>query len=99
VSVSRHHAVLLAIVVLAACAGEPQGSPSAATPSPSRDPISGQLPPGCQQIDLRGPDGQPIDLTGMWSVVVLEQDYALEHDIYLRNYYADTLVPVMPSGG
>jgi hypothetical protein len=36
-------------------------------PSSSAGSISGELPPGCEPIDLRGPDGRPIDLNGAWS--------------------------------
>lgn len=63
----RLHAAFLAAVVLVGCVGSPEGSPSPSTPSASTGAISGQFPPGCEPIDLRGPDGQPTDLTGAWT--------------------------------
>jgi hypothetical protein len=60
-------AAFLATVVFAGCVAEPQGSPSAGSPASSGGPISGQLPPECEPIDLRGLDGQRIDLTGVWT--------------------------------
>jgi hypothetical protein len=42
-----------------------------ATPPPSSGasarPGGGELPPGCEPIDLRSPNGQQIDLGGAWS--------------------------------
>jgi hypothetical protein len=38
---------------------DPSGSPAA---------VSG-LPPGCETIDLRAPDGSPVDLEGVWDDV------------------------------
>lgn len=53
---------------LAACSGSPTSSPSAASPSPSpEDGGAGNLPAGCGPIDLIGPSGQRIDLTGEWA--------------------------------
>lgn len=60
-------AAVLATIVLAGCVGEPVGSPSPSTSPTSTRPISGHLPPGCEPIDLRSRDGQPIDLTGAWT--------------------------------
>ena len=57
--------VLLAAGWLVGCIET--SSPSMAPPSASPGAISGELPPGCEPIDLRGPDGRPIDLTGAWS--------------------------------
>lgn len=59
-------AAILAASLLAGCVAEPVGSPSPSTLPTSSPPISGQLAPGCEPIDLRGPDGQPVDLTGAW---------------------------------
>jgi hypothetical protein len=46
-------------------------SVSPATPPPSSGASSGlgsgELPPGCEPIDLRSPNGQQIDLTGAWT--------------------------------
>jgi len=53
------YSTLLAAVLLAGCTGTPSGSASSAPPTSTADPIGGQLPPGCEPIDLRGPDGQP----------------------------------------
>ena len=57
--------VLLSAGWLVGCT-EPSSS-STPAPSASAGSISGELPPGCDPIDLRGPDGDPIDLTGAWS--------------------------------
>jgi hypothetical protein len=57
--------VLVAAAWLVGCAApSPLSTP---LPSASVGPITGELPPGCEPIDLRGPDGRPIDLTGAWS--------------------------------
>jgi hypothetical protein len=56
---------LLAAGSLVGCVATP--SLSTPVPSASAGSISGELPPGCEPIDLRGPDGGPIDLTGAWS--------------------------------
>lgn len=56
---------LAAAAWLVGCASS--STPSTPLPSASAGPISGELPPGCEPIDLRGPDGRPIDLTGAWS--------------------------------
>lgn len=56
---------LLAAGWLVGCVATP--SPGSPVPSASAGSISGELPPGCEPIDLRGPDGRPIDLSGAWS--------------------------------
>lgn len=56
---------LVAAAGLVGCASAP--TPSMPLPSASGGSISGELPPGCEPIDLRGPDGRAIDLTGAWS--------------------------------
>lgn len=57
--------IMLAAGWLVGCVATP--SPSTPAPSASAGSISGELPTGCEPIDLRGPDGRPIDLTGVWS--------------------------------
>ncbi len=57
---------LFVLVGVAACTSSP--SPTV-TPSPSAsDPIeqTGNLPPGCETIDLRSPDGERVVLDGTW---------------------------------
>jgi hypothetical protein len=49
-----------------ACASPPAASPSMAEPAGSLAADRG-LPPGCQVMDLRGPTGERIDLTGEWA--------------------------------
>jgi hypothetical protein len=56
---------LVAAGLLVGCVPTP--SPSTSAPSAAAGSISGELPPGCEPIDLRGPDGRTIDLTGAWS--------------------------------
>ena len=56
---------LVAAALLGGCGATP--SPSTPAPSASAGSISGELPPGCEPIDLRGPDGRPVNLTGAWS--------------------------------
>ena len=62
---TRRIALFLVGLVLVGCAAP--SPPSTPLPSASVASISGELPPGCEPIDLRGPDGQPIDLSGAWS--------------------------------
>jgi len=57
------------MAALTACASVPAvpaASPSHAEPSASLNRGRG-LPPGCETIDLRGPTGERIDLTGEWT--------------------------------
>jgi hypothetical protein len=56
----------LALVALAACSAAPSLEPSPSGASSSAGPV-GQLPAGCAPIDLRGPDGERVDLTGTWA--------------------------------
>jgi hypothetical protein len=58
---------MLAALLIVGCTAS--GAPATPSPSPGASAaLSGdELPPGCEPIDLRGPDGQPIDLTGAWS--------------------------------
>jgi len=52
---------------LAACSGPSTPNPAAASPtSSSEDRDASNLPAGCGPIDLVGPSGQRIDLTGEW---------------------------------
>jgi len=58
-------ALLGAACVVAACT--PTAAPSSTVPqteSPAAE--VGNLPPGCDPIDLRSPDGQAVDLNGTW---------------------------------
>jgi hypothetical protein len=59
-------AVTLGLLALAACTSTPSAEPSASAAS-SAGGLSGQLPAGCDPIDLRGPDGERVDLTGTWA--------------------------------
>jgi hypothetical protein len=58
--------LLLALVLLAACTASPSLEPSAPAASSSAGPV-GQFPAGCAPIDLRGPNGDRVDLTGTWT--------------------------------
>ena len=59
-------AVMAALTACASAPAAPSAGPSNAEPSASLSPGLG-LPPGCQTIDLRGPTGERIDLTGEWA--------------------------------
>lgn len=59
-------AVMAALTACASAPAAPSAGPSNAQPSASLSPGLG-LPPGCETIDLRGPTGERIDLTGEWS--------------------------------
>ena len=64
---SRRFWLMVVLFGLAtACGSPPAASPSTAEPSGSLAADRG-LPPGCQVIDLRGPTGERIDLTGEWA--------------------------------
>jgi hypothetical protein len=56
-------AILLAFV--SACNTAP-ASPSSTIQPPSESQAAGGLPPDCEPITLRDPDGQRVDLTGAW---------------------------------
>jgi hypothetical protein len=62
----RSTAGLLALVALAACSGSASLEPSGSAASSSRG-LTGQFPAGCEPIDLRGPDGERLDLSGTWA--------------------------------
>ena len=49
-----------------ACAGSPSPSPSIAGPS-ATTPVQAGVPPGCEPVDLRGPDGERVELSGSWA--------------------------------
>jgi hypothetical protein len=58
-----------AVLVVGACTSSVEPSESeapSAAPSASFAP-AGNLPPGCEPIDLRGPAGERVDLNGIWS--------------------------------
>ncbi|MGH2488989.1 MAG: hypothetical protein ACRDFR_05175, partial [Candidatus Limnocylindria bacterium] len=59
-------AVMAALTACASAPAAPSAGPSNAEPSASLSPGLG-LPRGCQTIDLRGPTGERIDMTGEWS--------------------------------
>jgi hypothetical protein len=63
--------VVSALLATAACT--PTTAPSAshalsAAPSTSSGPV-GDLPPGCEPIDIRAPTGERVDLNGEWTEV------------------------------
>ena len=58
-------ALLGVACLIAACT--PTSAPSSSVPpteSPAAEP--GNLPPGCEPINLRSPAGEAVDLTGVW---------------------------------
>jgi hypothetical protein len=59
----------LIVAALVGCASPANTqSPSAGVGSPaeSGEPDAGNLPAGCEPIELRGPDGSPVELDGTW---------------------------------
>lgn len=61
--------LMVVIGLVTACASAPAApgaNPYSAEPVPSVNTARG-LPPGCETIDLRGPTGERIDLTGEWT--------------------------------
>ncbi len=63
---ARWTTALAILVAVMGCQPATAG-PSSTTPLPSASPRSGVgLPPDCQRIDLRDPDGARVDLTGEW---------------------------------
>jgi len=58
--------LLLGVLVLGACMPSTQPSASAEASRSASASVVGNLPPGCQPIDLRAPSGERIDLTGTW---------------------------------
>ncbi len=58
-------ALIGAAIVVAACTPSP-APPTATPPTESLPAEVGNLPPGCDPIDLRTPSGQTVDLTGIW---------------------------------
>jgi hypothetical protein len=64
----RRFSLLAAVLVIAGCT-QASGAPSAASQpasAPSSVPPAGNLPPGCEPIELRAPDGTRVDLGGTW---------------------------------
>jgi hypothetical protein len=59
-------AVLFGAVWLSGCLSAAP-APSAGTPPPSSSQDASGFVTDCQPIDLRGPDGQRVDLTGAWT--------------------------------
>jgi hypothetical protein len=49
-----------------ACVASPSLTPSIAEPSATA-PVQVGAPPGCEPVDLRGPDGERVDLSGGWA--------------------------------
>ena len=64
--IAKWSATWLVLAALVACTASPSLEPSASAASSSGGP-SGQFPAGCGPIDLRGPDGERVDLTGTWA--------------------------------
>ena len=65
VTAAAFAALLAALVSCTSPSGTPGPSAADSGPEASDATVSG-LPPGCANIDLRAPDGSPIDLEGEW---------------------------------
>lgn len=57
--------LIVLAVLSAACVGSPSPTPSIG-PSATA-PVQAGAPTGCEPIDLRGPDGAAVDLSGSWA--------------------------------
>jgi hypothetical protein len=56
------------VVLVAACSGSPSVEPSTSAGDPSASAVAaGPLPPGCDPIELRAPDGGLFVLDGPWA--------------------------------
>jgi hypothetical protein len=62
---TRLMAVAVIALNVAACQSS-SAEPSLSSPSASATPPFSNFPTGCAPIDLRGPDGSEVDLTGEW---------------------------------
>jgi hypothetical protein len=60
--------VLGLVTVACGATGQPSASTERSAPSTSAASAGGVsgLPPGCEPIELRAPDGSPVDLDGVW---------------------------------
>ena len=58
-------ALIGAALMVAACTSS-SAPPTSAPPTESAAAEVGNLPPGCQPIDLRSPAGDAVELTGIW---------------------------------
>jgi hypothetical protein len=63
---SRGALLLLGAALLGACLPTTQSSPSAEASASVSASAVGNLPPGCEPIELRAPSGERIDLNGTW---------------------------------
>ena len=66
----RLRPMVAALILLGACTPSISPSPSVQpSASPTETAVNG-LPPGCEPIELRGPNGERIELDGEWVEVV-----------------------------
>jgi hypothetical protein len=69
-SVSRRVAGLAALVAIAGCTGITTGPPGSTEPtdalSSTSEAPAGNLPEGCEPVELRAPAGEIVDLNGIW---------------------------------
>jgi len=83
-------AALLLVLGGAACTSSAGTAPSTSTPAPSLDTSELSLQSiGCSAIDLRGPDGNEIDLTGLWGAAGSTPSYVVRQvgDCFLMVVY------------
>jgi hypothetical protein len=80
-SVSRGQAILLsggfALVLAVGCTSTVPSPSSSATLSASGEAVVGSWPPGCKDIELRAPDGSPVELSGTWTDVSREDAFQM----------------------
>lgn len=60
------HVGAVALLVLGACSGSPSPPAPEESVEPSQAAGEAGLPSGCTAIDLRGPTGERVDLSGAW---------------------------------
>ncbi|MGH2489730.1 MAG: hypothetical protein ACRDFR_08970 [Candidatus Limnocylindria bacterium] len=61
--------LLIGLALVASACATPAQPAASVLPSPTPGPAAGNLPPGCNPIDLRAPSGERIELDGTWTEV------------------------------
>lgn len=61
--------LVLGVLLVVGCTPATSPSPSVLPSASSSEPAVSGLPPGCEPMDLRGPDGERIKLDGIWTEV------------------------------
>jgi hypothetical protein len=59
-------------LLVSGCTPADSASPSVQQSAIPSEEVAGNLPPGCEPIELRGPNGERIELDGIWTEVGTE---------------------------